>query len=82
MQDERENASAAAREWTDAIESVIAFEGTAEADTLLTAVVDTARRSGARLPFAANSAYLNTIPPNEQPAHPGDRAIGPHRRRR
>ena len=75
MQDERENASAAAREWTDAIESVIAFEGTAEADTLLTAVVDTARRSGARLPFAANSAYLNTIPPNEEPAHPGDRAI-------
>ncbi|MDX2205793.1 MAG: pyruvate dehydrogenase (acetyl-transferring), homodimeric type [Hyphomicrobiaceae bacterium] len=75
MQDQREDAGDAAREWTDAIESVIAFEGTAEADRLLTSAVETARRSGARLPFAANTAYINTIAPSDEPPHPGDRDI-------
>jgi pyruvate dehydrogenase E1 component len=34
-----------------------------------------ARRQGARLPFAANTAYINTIPPHKETPHPGDRAI-------
>jgi pyruvate dehydrogenase E1 component len=75
MQDERDNPTVAAQEWTEAIQSVIAFEGTSEADDILTRVVDVARRSGARLPFAANTAYINSIPPDQQPQHPGDRAI-------
>ncbi|RTL62324.1 MAG: pyruvate dehydrogenase (acetyl-transferring), homodimeric type [Hyphomicrobiales bacterium] len=75
MQDQRDDAGDAAREWTDAIESVIAFEGTAEADRLLSSAVETAKRSGARLPFAANTAYINTIPPSDEPPHPGDRDI-------
>ena len=37
MQDDREPGSAEAREWIDAISSVIAFEGTGRADDLLTA---------------------------------------------
>ncbi len=72
---QRDDASDAAREWNDAIESVIAFEGTAEADRLLTSAVETARRSGAKLPFAANTAYINTIAPSEEAQHPGDRAL-------
>ncbi len=77
MQDEFRNAEAEAeaREWTDAVASVIAFEGTGRADQLLGKAVETARRSGARLPFAANTAYVNTIPAGEQPAHPGDRKL-------
>ncbi|MBV1700357.1 MAG: pyruvate dehydrogenase (acetyl-transferring), homodimeric type [Hyphomicrobiales bacterium] len=63
------------REWVDAIESVIAYEGPDRADQLLGAAVDSARRSGAKLPFAANTAYLNTIAPSEQPVHPGDRHL-------
>ena len=63
------------KEWTDAISSVIAFEGTGRADDILDEVVATARRSGARLPFAANTAYINTIPVESQPEHPGDREI-------
>ena len=55
------------REWIDAINSVIAFEGTGEADDILADVVATARRSGAKLPFAANTAYMNSIPVEEQP---------------
>src|SRR5487761_2054979 len=58
------------QEWVDAISGVIAFEGPDRADELLGAVIDTARRGGAKLPFAENSAYLNTIPPDQQLAHP------------
>jgi len=63
------------REWQEAIASVIAFEGTKRADEVLAKAVDVARHSGAQLPFAVNTAYINTIPANEEPAHPGDRAI-------
>jgi pyruvate dehydrogenase E1 component len=75
MQDDRDNPTVTAQEWTEAIQSVIAFEGTCEADDILTRVVDVARRSGARLPFTANTAYINSIPPDQQPQHPGDRSI-------
>jgi len=65
----------ARKEWTDAINSVIAFEGTGAADDILEDVVATARRAGAQLPFAANTAYMNTIPPGRQPNYPGDRHL-------
>ena len=67
--------SSETREWVEAIESVIAFEGLHPADAILTKVVETARRSGANLPFAANTAYVNTIPVDEQAQHPGNRAL-------
>ena len=63
------------REWVEAIESVIAFEGTEKADALLTHTVDAARRNGANIPFAANTAYVNTIHVEDQPSMPGDRAM-------
>jgi pyruvate dehydrogenase E1 component len=62
-------------EWLDALDSVEAFEGIGKVDDILDAVVASARRKGAKLPFAANTAYINTIPPESQPAHPGDRKI-------
>jgi pyruvate dehydrogenase E1 component len=64
-----------AREWVDAVSSVMAFEGSERADFLLGRAVDMARRQGARLPFAANTAYINTIPPHKEQPHPGDREI-------
>src|ERR1700736_3845298 len=67
--------SAEVREWLDALDSVEAFEGMDRADELLAAVVTSARRKGARLPFAANTAYVNTIHPEDQPPYPGDRAM-------
>jgi pyruvate dehydrogenase E1 component len=75
MTDNPDPAEDERREWQDAIASVIAFEGTEQADVLLTAAVDTARRAGAKLPFAANTAYVNTIPPDAQAPHPGDRDL-------
>jgi len=63
------------REWLDALDSVEAFEGIDRVDELLSGIVQVARRKGAKLPFAANSAYVNTIAPHEEPVHPGDRVI-------
>ncbi|MFN0217342.1 MAG: pyruvate dehydrogenase (acetyl-transferring), homodimeric type [Hyphomicrobium sp.] len=74
MQDDREN-DLEAREWNDAISSVMAFEGVQRASDILNGVVATARRNGAQLPFAANTAYMNTIPRSEEPPQPGDRDL-------
>ncbi len=38
-------------------------------------MIDFARRSGAYLPYAPNTAYLNTISTGRQPEYPGDRSI-------
>ncbi|MBU2580525.1 MAG: pyruvate dehydrogenase (acetyl-transferring), homodimeric type [Alphaproteobacteria bacterium] len=75
MSNEYETDPAETAEWVDAINSVIAFEGTGRADDILEHVVATARRSGAHVPFAANTAYINTIDVDEQPPYPGDRKL-------
>src|SRR5277367_5141605 len=62
-------------EWLDALDSVEAFEGIGKVDEILDSVVAAARRKGAKLPFAANTAYVNTIPPEAQPPHPGKRKL-------
>lgn len=63
------------QEWLDSIESVIENEGPERAHFLLEQLIDKTRRSGAYLPFSANTAYLNTIPvPNQKPL-PGDQAM-------
>ncbi len=62
-------------EWLDALDSVEAFEGADRVDALLEGVVTAARRKGARLPFAFNTAYVNTIHPQDEPPHPGDREM-------
>ncbi len=63
------------QEWLDALEAVLENEGTERAHFLIERLVDKARRSGAYLPFSANTAYVNTIPASHQPRFPGDRAM-------
>ena len=63
------------REWRDAFSSVLAFEGSERAGFLLNALIEHARRHGAPVPFSANTPYINTIRPDQEPRHPGDRAI-------
>ncbi|MGE5624144.1 MAG: pyruvate dehydrogenase (acetyl-transferring), homodimeric type, partial [Bacillota bacterium] len=62
-------------EWLDALASVLETEGTERAHFLIEHLIDKARRSGAYLPYSPNTAYLNTINANQEPAYPGDRAI-------
>jgi pyruvate dehydrogenase E1 component len=71
MQDEASDKLREEREWEDAISSVIAFDGARRADEVLQTAVDAARRSGASLPFAAHTAYVNTIPVDQEPRHQG-----------
>ncbi len=75
MDDRARKVSDETDEWLDALDSVEAFEGLGKVDEILDQVVISARRKGARLPFAANTAYVNTIPPEAEPPHPGDRKI-------
>jgi len=63
------------REWLEALEAVLAREGPDRAHFLIEQLIDRARRSGAYLPFSANTAYVNTIPVDRQPPLPGDFAI-------
>jgi len=63
------------QEWVDALEAVLAREGPERAHFLLERLVDKARRSGAYLPYSANTAYINTIPPHLEAKSPGDHAL-------
>jgi pyruvate dehydrogenase E1 component len=63
------------REWVDSLDAVLEIEGPERAHYLLEQLVDKARRSGAYLPYRAQTAYLNTIPPHLEEPIPGDQAM-------
>ncbi len=63
------------QEWLEALDSVMARDGTERAHYLLEQLVARARKSGAYLPYSANTAYLNTIPPAREERTPGDAGI-------
>jgi pyruvate dehydrogenase E1 component len=60
------------QEWLEAIDTVLANEGTERAHFLLETLIDKARRSGAYLPYNATTAYVNTIPTHLQQRLPGN----------
>jgi len=60
------------QEWLEAINAVLANEGTERAHFLLETLIDKARRSGAYLPYNATTAYVNTIPTHLQQRLPGN----------
>ncbi len=63
------------REWLEALQAVLANEGPDRAHFLIEQLIEKARRSGAYLPFSANTAYINTIPVEQQVRLPGDQAV-------
>ena len=63
------------QEWLDALDAVLEREGAERAHFLLENLIDKARRSGAHLPYSANTAYLNTIPVHQEDRFPGDLAM-------
>ena len=63
------------QEWLEALDAVLEREGAERAHFLLEKLTEKARRSGAHLPFSANTAYLNTIPVQQEDRHPGDLAL-------
>ncbi|MDO7086453.1 pyruvate dehydrogenase (acetyl-transferring), homodimeric type [Pseudocolwellia sp. AS88] len=63
------------QEWLESMESVLENEGPERAHYLLEKLIDSARRSGTHLPFDAKTAYVNTIPPGQEPHMPADQTI-------
>ena len=54
------------REWVDALDSVMAFEGADRTFFLLDEVIAEARRKGAPVPYSATTPYVNTIAPGKE----------------
>jgi pyruvate dehydrogenase E1 component len=67
--------SAETQEWLESLDAVLENEGPERAHFLLEKLIDQARRSGTHLPFDAKTAYVNTIPPSQEPKMPGDQTI-------
>ena len=64
-----------AQDWIDSFDAVIGQEGRERALDLLRRLRLRAESKGIHLPFTANTPYVNTIAPEDQPAMPGDYAI-------
>src|SRR5437763_12628799 len=62
-------------EWVEALDQVIDEAGPDRAAYLLEQLSDRARANGAELPIHLNTAYVNTIRPENEVPYPGDRAM-------
>ena len=63
------------REWLESLDYVLQSGGPARVSRLLAALSVHARQNGVTQPFTANTPYVNTIPPADQPPFPGSREI-------
>ncbi len=63
------------QDWLDALAEMLENEGPDRVKDILHDLQVEAHRRGVRLPFSANTPYINTIPLDEQPAYPGDREM-------
>lgn len=63
------------RDWYESLEDILYRYGSVEAGGLLKQLETYARRRGVDVPFEATTAYINTIPPEDQPEYPGDLEI-------
>jgi len=63
------------RDWLDSMDEVIARAGPDRMIRLLRELYLQAHARGLKIPFSANTPYLNTIPAAEQPPYPGNREI-------
>src|SRR5574342_52622 len=60
------------REWLDSLDYVLQSGGPAKVARLLRELTVHARQNGVKLPFTANTPYINTIPADEQALMPGN----------
>lgn len=67
--------TAETREWLESLDYVLKNGGEKRVRNLLQQLQIHAYKAGVRLPFSANTPYINTIPVEEQPPFPGNREI-------
>ncbi len=63
------------REWLDSLDYVLQANGPARAGQLLQQLSEHARRRGIRLPFTANTPYVNTLTTEQEVPFPGSQEI-------
>src|SRR5262245_63763600 len=63
------------REWLESLDYVLKAEGPDRVQTLLRELQVHAQKAGVKVPFTANTPYINTIPVEKQPPFPGSREI-------
>ncbi|NBC96429.1 MAG: pyruvate dehydrogenase (acetyl-transferring), homodimeric type [Deinococcus-Thermus bacterium] len=60
------------REWLESLEYVLSSGGAERVREILERLEVHAHRHGVRIPFSAETPYINTIPASETPEYPGD----------
>ncbi len=63
------------QDWLEALHDVRRLSGNARVRELLRELQIHAQRAGGVLPVTARTPYVNSIPPERQPAYPGDEAL-------
>ena len=63
------------QEWLDSLDHILQQGGPGRVRRLLRQLQIHAQETGVKLPFTANTPYINTIPAEEQPPFPGSREI-------
>jgi len=63
------------REWIESLDYILETAGEERAAKLIKKLQIHAQKNGVRLPFTANTPYINTIPVSKQPKYPGDPEI-------
>ena len=63
------------REWLDALAAVVQTEGRERAHFLLEQLIGDARQHGVDRPFSGNTAYVNTIEPQDEARSPGNHEL-------
>jgi len=62
-------------EWIQSLDEIVKYEGRSRGQFILGKLIERAHELGVKLPFNANTPYVNSIPLSDQPAFPGDREI-------
>ncbi len=63
------------REWLESLDYVFQTGGPERVGELLKILQIHARKKGVSLPFTAKTPYVNSIPVDQQPPYPGDKAL-------
>src|SRR5438270_12730008 len=63
------------REWLDSMDYILRHRGRDRALSLLERLEIHVNQAGVRVPYTANTPYINTIPADQQPPFPGSQEL-------
>ena len=63
------------QEWRESLDYVLKEQGPERVLQILRQLQVRAQEQGISIPFTANTPYINSIPPSQQPVHPGNQEL-------